>query len=305
MAVRARKTALTTAFLAYVAIKSDNANGRCADSASRIAEYLACAEDVARDVRDALVRCGALRAERRPGQPVAVWLPYVQEAFLHSDFAVLAAIAPPRIGPGRPRKTEKTPGVGCPTFLIKSPGAQNPTFLEKPRAFAEKTPGVDPKNSGCLTPDCKSPLQLLPARTPGETRFRAKSPSASPNIFEGEVKDGVAHLEYALKGQSFGGRLTNEALASWREQLRQNAQVRSLIQDDAFELAKLARTHEKFWPAPAQLIAAVEARFSQSGEKPSEFAAFTWLTQDKLAAQAAKAEEQMRSLMLLASGGRR
>lgn len=256
-----RRTALTVAFLFYVAVRSDNANGRCCDSAARIAAFLACGEDVARDVRDALLRCGALRNEERPGQPVAVWLPYVEESFRHSDFAMLEAIAPPRRGPGRPRSAEKTPGVMGPAYFAKPLGVGHPTFSENPRAFRRKTPGVNSENPGSMTPDSKNSLQGLNASTQGGVRSRANHPSATRLCSEGEVSEGVARLEHALIGQSFGGRPNDHrAWRSWREQLDRNQLARDLSQDDAFALAAVARAATNWWPSPAQLGSALDAR---------------------------------------------
>ena len=209
-----RHCARNTARPQYVAIRSDNKHGRCVDSADRIADYLSCGEDVVRHTRTALVACGALRRdEAKPGLPDVLWLPYAEEAFQNSAFAVLNTIAPPRLNRGRPKKpeyaAEKTPGVG------------HPTFSEKPRVSDGKTPGVQLENPGCLTPDIKnSSLQELITRNKGETRTREEAPSASPINFEEEVKDGVAHLEHAMRAQNFGSKPKENAdWYAWRDHL--------------------------------------------------------------------------------------
>ncbi|HET6388219.1 hypothetical protein [Hyphomicrobium sp.] len=174
-AVRAchRKSPLTTAMLLYIGLRSDNEHGRCTDSAARIADYLGCAEDVVRDLRHELVKCGALRSEPRPGHPVALWLPYVAPALQSSPHAILVAMAPARSAAGRPRKSQdsavsaKTSGILHPTFSEEEPRACNARpFPEKGRVLDEKTPGVGIENPGHLMPDCKnSSLQELNTRT--------------------------------------------------------------------------------------------------------------------------------------------
>jgi hypothetical protein len=164
-----RKSPKAIAMLLYIAFRSDNGHGRCKDSVSRIADYLGCSEDVVRDLRQELVKCGALRAEACPGQPAALWLPYVAAACQYSAHSILSAIAPPRQAVGRPRKvrTDKTPGIRRPTISVgKTPGLSRPTFSEKPRVLDEKTPGVESENPGYLMPDSKnSSLQDLNTRT--------------------------------------------------------------------------------------------------------------------------------------------
>ncbi|WP_339084175.1 hypothetical protein [Hyphomicrobium sp. ghe19] len=269
-----RKTALTAACLYYVAIRSDNSNGRCTDSAARIADYLGCAEDVVRDVRDALVDCGALREEKRRGQPNAVWLPYVEEVFLHSDFALLAAIAPARLGPGRPRKRENG--------LEKTPGARYPTFLPKPRVSAKITPGLRPENPGFLAPDCKnSSLQDLISRKEGHTRFRPETPNASRiNSNEGSEagsrpKSGADHLWDALDGQAFNQSFGFNRVAI-RNAFAECPHIVSLSKMEAQTIAALAGNEipadamgRKSWPTTAVLSAVIadERRYRNQYDK--------------------------------------
>lgn len=151
-----RRSINTGPFLVYVAIRSDNDHGRCTDSAQRIGDYLRCAEDVVRDIRDDLVLAGALREEKRTGLPSALWLPYPPEVFLHSDFAILDALAPPRAKRGRP--TLK------PVIEEKTSGTCHPMFHEKRRVLPIKTSGTFSQNVGLLTPDSKNSLQELTAR---------------------------------------------------------------------------------------------------------------------------------------------
>jgi len=200
-AVRAchRKSSLTTAMLLYIALCSDNNHGRCTDSAARIADYLGCAEDVVRDLRDELVKCGALRAEPRPGQPVALWLPYVAAALQNSAHSILTTMAPVRSAAGRPRKSEasavstKTSGITHPTFSEEKPRASDTRpFPKKGRVSDEKRSGVDFENPGHLMPDSKnSSLQELNARTSEvlaeRLRARAVAPDETQNI-DREVK---------------------------------------------------------------------------------------------------------------------
>ncbi|MGO4685799.1 hypothetical protein [Hyphomicrobium sp. 2TAF46] len=156
--------------LFYISAHSDNEFGRCTDGARRISEYAGCGEDVVRDLRDALVVCGALRAERssdngdrrRTGKSIPVWLPYIAEAVLHSDFAILNALAPPRLA-GRPRKTS---GTVCPTIIEKTSGTMGPTISEKRRAFDLKTSGVLTENIGHLMPDNNNSIHTLSAGLP-------------------------------------------------------------------------------------------------------------------------------------------
>lgn len=269
-----RRTALTTAYLYYVSIRSDNSNGRCTDSATRIADYLGCAEDVVRDVRDALVDCGALRQEKRQGQPNAVWLPYVEEVFLYSDFALLAAIAPARLGPGRLRKMENA--------HEKTPGAGHPTFVQKARVSTEITPGIRGENPGLLAPDCKnSSLQDLISRKEGHKRLRPESPSASrinSNESSEEVsrpESGADYLWDALTGQalnqSFG---FNQAAI--RKAFAACPHIMSLNKTEAQTIAALAgkeipadATGRKFWPPTGVLstVIADERRYRSLYDK--------------------------------------
>ncbi len=200
-AVRAchRKSALTTAMLLYIALRSDNEHGRCADSAARIADYLGCAEDVVRDLREELVKCGALRAESRPGHPVALWLPYVAAALQNSAHSILLILAPVRSAAGRPRKSEasavsaKTSGVTRPTFSEEKPRASDARpFPKKGRVLDEKTPGIDVENPGHLMPDSKnSSLQELSARTSEVVAERLRARAAAPD--ETRPVDGEAN----------------------------------------------------------------------------------------------------------------
>jgi hypothetical protein len=168
-----RNSPRTIAYLHYVAIMSDNVHGRCLDSAGRMSEYFDCGEDVVRDTRSALVACGALRSELRPGRPAAVWLPYSATCQQNSAFAILKQIAPPRTSPGRPKKTS---GVRHPASTEKTPGLGHPTISEKPQVLKDKTLGVCAKTSGHLTPDCKNSIQELNSSTQGGQRLRQTSP---------------------------------------------------------------------------------------------------------------------------------
>lgn len=178
----------------------------------------------------------------------------MEEAFQNSAFAVLNSIAPARLKPGRPKKPENA--------AEKTPGVWHPTFSEKPRVSDGKTPGVQLENPECLTPDIKnSSLQELNIRNKGETRSREVPPTASPINFKEEVKDGVAHLEHAMRAQSFGSKPKENAdWYAWRDHLATSALVKALSKNDAFELASLARSKTDFWPATSQIIKAVEKR---------------------------------------------
>lgn len=262
-----RNSNLTCALLYYVSVRSDNAHGRCADGAHRIAEYLNCSEDVVRDIRDALVRCGALRAERRAGQAVTLWLPYVREALLHSNFSILKALAPPRLGPGRPRKV-KTSGPTHPTISEKTPGDRHPPIFEKPRVFSEKTPGVERENSGYLTPDYKTSIQELNSRSQGESRVRAMTSLTLPSVVNGSDLDaptGAELLWRALEGQGLQlSRVMN--IQAMKQTLRSCPYVSRLLPDEACELAAVAAkamtaTNKGFWPTIAELSECVELYF--------------------------------------------
>ena len=75
------------------------------------------------------------------------------------------------------------------------------------------------------------------------------------------MKDGVALLEHALRGQSFGGQPKEpQDWCAWRDHLVTNALVRGLTKEEAFEFATVARAATNFWPGASQIIQIVEAR---------------------------------------------
>lgn len=183
-----RKSPLTVAMLLYIALRSDNEHGRCTDSATRIADYLGCAEDVVRDLREELAQRGVLRSEPRPGLPAALWLPYVSAALQNSAHSILLTMAPTRLPAGRPRKSEalavsaKTSGMRCPAISEEKPRASHARPIpEKGRVADPKTPGVGVENPGHLIPDSKSSsLQELNTRTSEVGVERLRAPPAAP-----------------------------------------------------------------------------------------------------------------------------
>ena len=100
------------------------------------------------------------------------------------------------------------------------------------------------------TPDTGDVIPLTPASpnttnidttrntTKREMRAREEPPSASPIAFKEEVKDGVAHLEHAMRAQNFGlPPKENANWYAWRDHLATSALVRAVSKNEAFELA--------------------------------------------------------------------
>ena len=275
-----RRSINTGPYLVYVAIRSDNKHGRCTDSAQRIAEYLGCSEDVVRDVRDDLISVGALRADKRPGLPTAVWLPYPPEVVLHSDFAILEALAPARQSRGRPPKKTDT--------AEKTSGDYRPTFSAKPRVLCGKTSGTFLENVGSLTPDSKNSNQELKSSTQeGDARAREVAPKKSLRVlswneFAPREKvrqsviasewqgDGARHLWEALQAESFPFPPKHASAAAWQAAASAEPVIANLKRDEATAIAREAKRALQVaakrgvaeWPGVGEIIRQIEGHMA-------------------------------------------
>ena len=106
-------------------------------------------------------------------------------------------------------------------------------------------------------------------------RAREEPPSASPIAFKEEVKDGVAHLEHAMRAQNFGlPPKENANWYAWRDHLATSALVRAVSKNEAFELAGSPSLKPNYWPAASQIIKSVEVRAQRLGDREKRLAEY-------------------------------
>jgi hypothetical protein len=237
--------------LALATIFSDNNDGCCSLSVTRMAQFLSRSERRVREAVSRLKNDNVLIVDPEAGATNRIY-PWVHVAF----------------------GSTKDPMTWLMDVRAPKPEARRagrPANGNTPDASVTPISG-EPLTPVANTPDASDGIPLTPASpnttnldTTNYRRERAKSraPRSAPPD-RSEVKglgNGVEHIWRACNAQRFGDRPSGGDLEAWKAAIARSEVCRSLSEDDAYALATaIVKAGEPYWPKAALVIDAVERR---------------------------------------------